>query len=62
MKEAGLAASLGEARKLIANGGVAINDQRMTTDDKHTYDQLLPDLQAFKVQVGKKKIVLVKPT
>jgi tyrosyl-tRNA synthetase len=62
VKEAGLAASLGEARKLIANGGVAINDQRMTTDDKHTYDQLLPDLQAFKVQVGKKKIVLVKPT
>jgi len=61
VKEAGLAASLGEARKLIANGGVAINDQRMTTDDKHSYDQLLPDLQAFKVQVGKKKIVLVKP-
>jgi tyrosyl-tRNA synthetase len=62
VKEAGLAASLGEARKLIANGGVAINDQRMTADDKHAYDQLLPDLQAFKVQVGKKKIVLVKPT
>ena len=61
VKEAGLASSLGEARKLIANGGVSINDQRMTTDDKHTYDQLLPDLQAFKVQVGKKKIVLVKP-
>ncbi|MFN9849899.1 MAG: tyrosine--tRNA ligase [Alphaproteobacteria bacterium] len=62
VKEAGLAASLGEARKLIANGGVAINDQRMIADEKHTYDQLLPDLQAFKVQVGKKKIVLVKPT
>ena len=61
VKEAGLASSLGEARKLIANGGVSINDHRMTTDDKHTYDQLLPDLQAFKVQVGKKKIVLVKP-
>jgi len=61
VKEAGLANSLGEARKLIANGGVSINDQRMASDDKHTYDQLLPDLQAFKVQVGKKKIVLVKP-
>ena len=61
VKEAGLAGSLGEARKLIANGGVSINDQRMTLDAKHTYDQLLPDLQAFKVQVGKKKIVLVKP-
>ena len=62
VKEAGLANSLGEARKLIANGGVSINDQRMLSDDRHSYDQLLPDLKAFKVQVGKKKIVLVKPT
>ena len=61
VKEAGLAASLGEARRLIANGGVAINDRRMTQDEQHAYDQLLPDVQAFKVQVGKKKIVLVKP-
>ena len=62
VKEAGLASSLGEARKLIANGGVSINDRRMADDESHTYDQILPDLQAFKVQVGKKKIVLVKPT
>ena len=62
VKEAGLASSLGEARKLIANGGVSINDRRMADDESHTYDQILPGLQAFKVQVGKKKIVLVKPT
>ena len=61
VKEAGLATSLGEARRLIANGGVSINDQRMSSDEFHDYDQLLPGLDAFKVQVGKKKIVLVKP-
>jgi tyrosyl-tRNA synthetase len=61
VKEAGLATSLGEARRLIANGGVSINGQRMSKDEEHTYDQLLPELDAFKVQVGKKKIVLVKP-
>ena len=61
VKEAGLANSLGEARRLIANGGVSINDRRIEQDEHHTYDQLLPDHQAFKVQVGKKKIVLVKP-
>jgi len=61
VKAAGLANSLGEARRLIANGGVSINDQRMSADEQHTYHQLLPELGAFKVQVGKKKIVLVKP-
>ncbi|TAJ70565.1 MAG: tyrosine--tRNA ligase [Phenylobacterium sp.] len=59
--EAGLAKSLGEARRLIAGGGVSINDRRALADEKHGYDQLLPELNAFKVQVGKKKIVLVKP-
>ena len=62
VKEAGLASSLGEARRLIAGGGVSINDRRMTADEWHPYEQLLPELRAFKVQVGKKKIVLVKPT
>ena len=61
VKDAGLATSLGDARRQIANGGVSINDRRMTVDEEHTYDQLLPGLEAFKVQVGKKKIVLVKP-
>ncbi len=61
VKEAGLAGSLGEARRLIAGGGVSINDRRMTSDEMLSYDRLLPELGAFKVQVGKKKIVLVKP-
>ena len=61
VNEAGLANSMGEARRLIANGGVSINDRRMTKDEEHTYDELHPELRTFKVQVGKKKIVLVKP-
>ena len=61
VKAAGLAKSLGEARRLIAGGGVSINDRRMTEDEHHTYDQLLTDFDAFKVQVGKKNVKLVKP-
>ncbi len=33
----------------------------MTEDEHHTYDQLLTDFDAFKVQVGKKNVKLVKP-
>jgi tyrosyl-tRNA synthetase len=61
VQHAGLAKSLGEARRLIAGGGVSINDRRMESDEIHLYDQVMPELAAFKVQVGKKKIVLVKP-
>jgi tyrosyl-tRNA synthetase len=61
VKAAGLATSLTAARKLIAQGGVRINDVRMAEPRNHNYDELLPELNAFKVQVGKTKIVLVKP-
>ena len=61
VKAAGFANSLGEARRLIANGGVSINDRRMAESEEHTYDQLLPEFDAFKVQVGKKNVALVKP-
>jgi len=60
VKAAGLARSLGEARKLITGGGVRINDQKETGDRKHPDTEALADLKAFKVQVGK-KIVLVEP-
>jgi len=61
LKEAGLARSLGEARRAIAGGGVRINDQRIAEDRDHSYAELLPEVGAFKVQLGKTKIVLVKP-
>jgi tyrosyl-tRNA synthetase len=61
VKAAGLASSLTAARKLIAQGGVRINDERIMESRHHSYDELLPELKAFKVQVGKTKIVLVRP-
>ena len=62
VKAAGLATSLTAARKLIGQGGVRINDTRIIEDRDHDYGERLPDLNAFKVQVGKTKIVLVRPT
>lgn len=62
VKAAGLAQSLSEARRLIAQGGVRINDEKVTEDRAYTASQQLPDVGAFKVQVGKTKIALVKPT
>jgi tyrosyl-tRNA synthetase len=61
VKAAGLATSLTAARKLIAQGGVRINDVRIMESRYHNYAELLPELDAFKVQVGKTRIVLVRP-
>jgi tyrosyl-tRNA synthetase len=61
VKEAGLATSMREARDLINGGGIQINDEKPTVGDYFERSQVLPDLDAFKVQKGKKKIVLVKP-
>jgi tyrosyl-tRNA synthetase len=61
VKEAGLASSMREARDLIAGGGIQINDQKPAVGDYFERSQILAGLGAFKVQKGKKKIVLVKP-
>jgi tyrosyl-tRNA synthetase len=61
VKEAGLAASMREARDLINGGGIQINDAKPAVGDYYERDQVLAELGAFKVQKGKKKIVLVKP-
>ncbi len=60
VKAAGLAASMGEAKRKIAEGAVRINDQRIAEPRMHSYDELLPEIGAFKVQLGK-RIVLVTP-
>jgi tyrosyl-tRNA synthetase len=61
VKEAGLASSMREARDLIAGGGIQINDRKPAVGDYFERTDILADQGAFKVQKGKKTIVLVKP-
>jgi tyrosyl-tRNA synthetase len=61
VKEAGLATSMREARDLIGGGGIQINDAKPAVGDFYERDQVIAELGAFKVQKGKKKIVLVRP-
>jgi tyrosyl-tRNA synthetase len=58
----GMVSSQSEARRKIAEGAVRIND-RVVQDPLAIYrwEQVNPDLGAFKVQLGKKRIVLVRP-
>jgi tyrosyl-tRNA synthetase len=62
LKESGLATSLGDARRKIAEGAVKINDKPVS-DSKQRFKKEHVDQETgtFKVQYGKKKIVLVKP-
>ena len=62
LKASGLASSLGDARRKIAEGAVKINDEPIS-DSKRWFGKGHVDQEtgAFKVQYGKKKIVLVKP-
>lgn len=57
-----LVASNGEARRKMNEGAVRINDAKIQSDQTHAWDDVLADVEAFKVQVGKKRIALVKPT
>ncbi|HTQ12809.1 MAG TPA: tyrosine--tRNA ligase [Rhizomicrobium sp.] len=65
LKASGLASSLGDARRKIAENGntaVKINDM-VISDPKAMFEAGQADARtgAFKVQYGRKKIVLVKP-
>jgi tyrosyl-tRNA synthetase len=58
----GLFASNSEARRKIAEGAVYIADRKITDPKQYIpWTALDPETGAFKVQFGKKKIVLVKP-
>ena len=59
-QEAGLAASGGEARRLIRGGGARVNDA-VVSDENHVFSA--SDLQdgVLKVSSGKKKHILVRP-
>ena len=62
LKASGLASSLSDARRKVAEAAVKINGKSVS--DPTAYYDLVdvdPQTNAFKVQYGKKKIVLVKP-
>lgn len=58
LKDAGLAASGGEARRLIAGGGARINDEKIENDQRIV---TLADLKgdSIKLSAGKKKFALI---
>ena len=56
-----LVASNGEARRKMSEGAVRVNDEKIAADQTHAWSDTLKDVDAFKVQVGKKRIALVKP-
>ena len=58
-QEAGLAASGGEARRLIAGGGARINDTKVESNAQMITLADLNDDQAVKLSAGKKKHALV---
>ncbi|GJL98084.1 MAG: tyrosine--tRNA ligase [Hyphobacterium sp.] len=61
VKEAGLTSSMKEAKRKIGEGAVYINNEKILGLDRvHPYDGVMEDIGAFKVQLGK-RIVLVKP-
>jgi tyrosyl-tRNA synthetase len=62
VKGSKLATSLSDARRKIDEKAIRINDQLIEKHDKYyTRDQIDPQTGAFKIQYGKKKIVLLKP-
>lgn len=61
LRAAELVKSNGEARRKMAEGAVRVNDDKVAEDQHHAWSDILPDVEAFKVQVGKKRIALVKP-
>lgn len=56
-----LVASNGDARRKMNEGAVRVNDEKVAADQTHSWNNVLADVDAFKVQVGKKRIALVKP-
>ncbi len=60
-REAGLAASNGEARRLIKGGGARLNDARIEAEDRRvTLDDLNAD-GVIKLSAGKKRHALIRP-
>lgn len=60
LKDAGLVASNGEARRLIQGGGARVNDQLVENDNYVCTADMLGAEGAIKLSAGKKKHALVK--
>ena len=61
LRAGALVSSNGEARRKMGEGAVRVNDAKVGEDQTHAWTDILTDVEAFKVQVGKKRIALVKP-
>jgi tyrosyl-tRNA synthetase len=61
LRRAGLAASNGEARRLIRGGGARINDEVVTDEGRIVMLADLDGLAAVKLSAGRKRHVLVRP-
>ena len=59
-KDAGLAASGSEARRLISGGGARVNDEKVNSEQEVISDLALNTDGVIKLSAGKKKHVLVK--
>ena len=59
--EAGLAASNGEARRLVRGGGVKVNDGKVDDERSTVTNEHISDDGVIKLSVGKKKHVLLRP-
>lgn len=59
---AGLAASNGEARRLIKGGGARMNDQQIADEKMIVTQDAINDEGVIKLSIGKKRHVLVQPT
>ncbi len=61
LKESGLVKSVGEAKRLLQQNGAQINGEKPEVGQLYSITDVMPDLGAFKIQKGKKQIVLLKP-
>ncbi len=59
--EAELAASNGEARRLIKGGGLKVNDKQLSDERATLTHADLNDDGVIKLSVGKKRHALIKP-
>ena len=61
VKAAGLANSVKEANVLISNGNVTVNTQVAMPGQTYSQSDVAPDTGVFVIQVGKKRIMHLKP-